>query len=87
MSKDCPVDPLGVVSCACVKDGNYQFLTSAIASNVKVYCGTTANEDVTSALGVFSYYCDAGKGLVKPSVTASGMWIVFCTLLDLEICD
>jgi hypothetical protein len=39
-----------------------------------VECGTTASEAVSSALGVFEYYCSAGKGLVTPKgITASGM--------------
>ncbi|KAE9380440.1 hypothetical protein N431DRAFT_395306 [Stipitochalara longipes BDJ] len=69
---DCPSAPLGFVSCACVKDQNSQALTSAIISQAKEQCGTTADSDVSSALGVFAYYCSAGKGLVTPTgVTAS----------------
>jgi hypothetical protein len=41
-----------------------------------VECGTTASEAVSSALGIFEYYCSAGKGLVTPKgITASGMMI------------
>jgi hypothetical protein len=70
---DCPTDPRGAVSCLCVKDSNSQALNSAIISQISENCGTTATEDVTSALGVFAFYCSAGKGLVTPSgVTASG---------------
>jgi hypothetical protein len=70
---DCPSEALGLVSCACVKDQNSQALTSAIISNAKEECGSTASAAVASALGVFAYYCSAGKGLVTPSgVTASG---------------
>jgi hypothetical protein len=57
--------PLPRVSCVCVKDQNSQALTSAIISQAKEQCGTTASADVSSALGVFAYYCSAGKGLVS----------------------
>jgi hypothetical protein len=68
----CPEAPRSLVSCACVKDQNSQALSGYIVSNVRVSCGTTASEDVTSALGIFDYYCSAGKGLVTPQgVTAA----------------
>jgi hypothetical protein len=73
IQNDCPTDPKGAVSCVCVKDANSQAINTAIISQVNENCGTTATEDVTSALGVFAYYCSAGKGVVVPSgVTASG---------------
>ena len=81
---DCPSAPLGFVSCACVKDQNSQALSSAIISQAKEECGTTANAAVSSALGVFDYYCSAGKGLVTPQgVTASGTTIFSLLLLTL----
>jgi hypothetical protein len=69
---DCPAAPRSLVSCACVKDKNSQALSSGISSMVVQDCGSTASEDVTSALGVFDFYCSAGKGLVTPQgITAS----------------
>jgi hypothetical protein len=72
-NKDCPSAPLALVACACVKDQNSQVLSSQIASQIRENCGSTASDDITSALGVFAYYCSAGQGLVTPAgVTASG---------------
>jgi hypothetical protein len=69
----CPADSKALASCACVKDQNSIGISSAIAKSVDYYCGSTASEDVTSAVGVFGYYCSAGNGLVTPTgVTASG---------------
>ncbi|KAH8684576.1 hypothetical protein BGZ60DRAFT_426944 [Tricladium varicosporioides] len=73
----CGTAPLAMVSCACAKDNNSGAINSGIKSEVLVYCSSTASADVTSALGVFDYYCSAGKGLVTPmgvtaSVTATG---------------
>ncbi|CAG8950149.1 hypothetical protein HYFRA_00008384 [Hymenoscyphus fraxineus] len=68
----CPPSPMALVSCACVKDNNSAALTAAFMSEVKSYCGNTASADIQSALGVFDFYCSAGKGLVTPQgVTAS----------------
>jgi hypothetical protein len=70
---DCPSQPLGLVSCACVKDQNSLAMVSEITNNVAENCGKTASDDVSSALAVFAEYCSAGKGLVTPKgVTASG---------------
>jgi hypothetical protein len=70
---DCPSDPTQLVSCACVKDGNFGWVSTNIISGVSFSCGTTATADISSALAVFSYYCSAGKGLVTPKgVTNSG---------------
>jgi hypothetical protein len=84
-NNDCPAAPLAMVSCACVKDQNSQAMSSQIASQIGENCGTTATDDVSSALGVFAYYCSAGKGLVTPKgVTASGksftsLYLEYCT--------
>ncbi|RDL36541.1 uncharacterized protein BP5553_05893 [Venustampulla echinocandica] len=68
----CPIDPMALVSCACVKDNNSQGMSADLTSQVKAYCGSTASADITSALAVFDFYCSAGKGLVTPQgVTAS----------------
>jgi hypothetical protein len=72
-NNDCPSAPNALVSCACVKDQNSMGLSSAIASLVGEYCDSTASDDISSALGVFAYYCSAGHGQVTPTgVIASG---------------
>ncbi|KAG9233409.1 hypothetical protein BJ875DRAFT_535403 [Amylocarpus encephaloides] len=68
----CPPDPKALVSCACVKDNNSAEMTAGLMTEVKSYCGSTASDDVVSALSVFDFYCSAGKGLATPQgVTAS----------------
>jgi hypothetical protein len=68
----CPAAPMAVVSCACAQDNNSGAFSAALVTNVKYSCGSTASDDVSSALSVFDVYCNAGKGLVTPTVTASG---------------
>lgn len=70
---DCPSAPAALASCACTKDQNSAFVSSLFVYSVKEYCSSTASDDVTSALGVFNYYCSAAKGQVVPTgITASG---------------
>ena len=47
-------------SCACLKNQNSLFLSQVIVSKVGAYCASTATDDMTSALGVFSGYCSLG---------------------------
>lgn len=69
----CNAAPLSLVSCVCVKDQNSQSIASGLVTDVEENCGTTATEDISSALEVLAYYCSAGKGLVTPAgVSASG---------------
>lgn len=82
----CPPSPMAFVSCVCVKDNNSAGMTAALNSEVKSSCGVTASADVSSALGVFDFYCSAGKGLVTPQgVTASGKFktsILVCSIAN-----
>lgn len=78
MTSQCPPSPMAFASCACVKDNNSAGLTASLVSEVKSSCGSTASADISSVLGVFDFYCSAGKGLVTPQgVTASGMFFFF----------
>jgi len=64
--KSCPAVPTALASCACTKDQNSAAVTSSLASNIEQACGTTASEDVNSALSVFSAYCAAKSQINFP---------------------
>ncbi len=50
-----------------------RLVTNLITSSVKYSCESTASEDISSALGVFDYYCSAARALVTPGgITESG---------------
>lgn len=69
----CPKAPAILASCVCVKDQNTLAVSKSIVSDVSYYCGSTATQDISSALAVFAYYCSAGQGLITAAgVTASG---------------
>lgn len=73
---NCPNNPLALASCACAKDANSASVSTAIISDVRESCSTTASEDVTSALAVFGLYCSAANGAVTPKgITASGRYL------------
>jgi hypothetical protein len=67
ISSDCPPAPSDYASCACSKDQNSAIITSSISYGVLEYCASTATDDVTSALGVFGFYCNQGTA---PAPTA-----------------
>ncbi|KAL2150846.1 hypothetical protein VTH82DRAFT_7409 [Thermothelomyces myriococcoides] len=62
----CPAGPQALASCVCFKDGMPSDVSKALTSSVKWYCDSTATEDISSALSVFSYYCSAADGKVTP---------------------
>ncbi|WYZ38022.1 hypothetical protein EsH8_II_001528 [Colletotrichum jinshuiense] len=67
----CPEGPQALASCICLKEGISDQMASALTSRVKYYCSSTASEDVTSALGVLDFYCDAAKNEVIATVAES----------------
>ncbi|RYP15572.1 hypothetical protein DL765_005610 [Monosporascus sp. GIB2] len=62
----CPGGPQALAACVCLKEGVSRIVSSAVTSRVRVSCGSTATEDVTSALEVLDYYCSAAKAEVTP---------------------
>lgn len=70
----CQSAPDALASCACYKNQNSAAISKQLVSSVNYECSSTASADVTSALGVFDFYCNAAGGKVVASgVTASGM--------------
>ncbi|KAK3384366.1 hypothetical protein B0T24DRAFT_81839 [Lasiosphaeria ovina] len=65
----CPTGPMALASCACFKDGMTSNILSQITSNVKVICASTATDDISSAVGVYDFYCSAANA----KVTADGV--------------
>ena len=60
LANDCNninVAPTAYASCACLKDENSVAVSEAIVSEVEYFCHSTATDDVSSALAVFSSYC------------------------------
>jgi len=72
----CPSAPNALASCACFKNQNSAAISSAVVSYVEYECSSTASADVTSAVEVFNFYCEAAAGkVVATGVSVSGMWI------------
>jgi hypothetical protein len=69
-SSACLTPATALASCACT-DPQSSAIASSIASNVREGCGTTASEDVNSALTVFSVYCAGGSQTTFPGPTAT----------------
>jgi hypothetical protein len=70
----CPPSPNALASCACFKDQNSAAVSSSLVSWVEYECSSTASADITSAVGVFNFYCSAAAGeVIATGVTASGM--------------
>ncbi|KAK4200813.1 hypothetical protein QBC40DRAFT_279197 [Triangularia verruculosa] len=65
----CPAGPKALASCACLKEGMTLEISREITSSVKLYCKSTATDDVSSALAVYNYYCSAAEN----KVTAAGV--------------
>jgi hypothetical protein len=79
----CQSAPNALASCACFKDQNSVAISSAIVSWVEYECPSTASADITSAIGVFNFYCNAAAGkVVATGVTNSGMWIISSSQLS-----
>ncbi|KAK9769695.1 hypothetical protein SCAR479_13633 [Seiridium cardinale] len=64
---NCPNGPQALASCVCLKEPMPSVVSSAITSDVKYSCSSTASEDISSALSVWNYYCSAAKALVTPA--------------------
>ncbi|KAK9415837.1 hypothetical protein SUNI508_10137 [Seiridium unicorne] len=64
---NCPNGPQALASCVCLKEPMPSVVSSAITSDVKDSCSSTASEDISSALSVWNYYCSAVKALVTPA--------------------
>ncbi|KAK6083882.1 hypothetical protein SCUP515_01578 [Seiridium cupressi] len=64
---NCPNGPQALASCVCLKEPMPSVVSSAITSDVKDSCSSTASEDISSALSVWNYYCSAAKALVTPA--------------------
>ncbi|RYO91488.1 hypothetical protein DL762_002214 [Monosporascus cannonballus] len=62
----CPDGPQALAACVCLKEGISRIVSSVITSRVRLSCGSTATEDITSALEVLDYYCSAAKAEVTP---------------------
>lgn len=61
--------PPAYASCACLKNQNSAFMASAISYQVTNNCGSTATDDVNSALSVFSAYCTAAQPAAAAATT------------------
>jgi hypothetical protein len=79
---DCPTNVALTISasCACLKNQNSALLSTGISTQMTFRCGSTATDDVTSALNVFSAYCAAAQSITPtiPSITQ----IVYVTELS-----
>ena len=73
-SSDCNANagPTAVASCVCQKDQNANAFAADISTQVINDCGSTAIEDINSALSVFSSYCDLVGGIVGGAVLTVG---------------
>ncbi|KAK1779660.1 hypothetical protein QBC45DRAFT_477509 [Copromyces sp. CBS 386.78] len=70
--KLCPDGPHALASCVCLKDQMLVEVTSSITASVKYNCGSTATDDISSAMAVLDLYCSAANNkLVANGVTAS----------------
>ncbi|KAK3948076.1 hypothetical protein QBC32DRAFT_352523 [Pseudoneurospora amorphoporcata] len=70
--KLCPDGPHALASCVCLKDQMLVEVTSSITASVKYSCGSTATDDISSAMAVLDLYCSAANNkLVANGVTAS----------------
>ncbi|GAB1315887.1 hypothetical protein MFIFM68171_06097 [Madurella fahalii] len=67
----CPGGPQALASCVCIKGGMTSQVLKTISSSVRWDCGSTASEDVTSAVAVYDYYCSAALA----EVTAVGVTV------------
>ncbi|KAJ9151171.1 TPR/MLP1/MLP2-like protein [Pleurostoma richardsiae] len=65
----CPDGAEALASCACIKESMSGSISNSVTSNVKYSCSSTASEDITSALSVFDFYCQAARA----EVTAAGV--------------
>ncbi|KAI0973414.1 hypothetical protein F4678DRAFT_426651 [Xylaria arbuscula] len=63
----CPSGPRALASCACLRKDMTGSISSLITSDARYYCGTTAADDISSALNVWDIYCSAAKGLTTPA--------------------
>ncbi|KAH7630224.1 hypothetical protein B0T09DRAFT_144592 [Sordaria sp. MPI-SDFR-AT-0083] len=70
--KLCPDGSQALASCVCLKDQMLVEVTSSITASVKYSCGSTATDDISSAMAVLDLYCSAANNkLVANGVTAS----------------
>ncbi|KAF7549477.1 hypothetical protein G7Z17_g6364 [Cylindrodendrum hubeiense] len=67
----CGSGPQELASCACIKSGMSNYLSSVLTSEVKWSCDNTATADVTSAVAVWDYYCSAAESKVVATVAES----------------
>ena len=72
-------DPSAFASCACANATNSAFLSVNLVQNVEQNCESTATNDITSALAVFSSYCVLAGGATGPATAAvTGQGAVTC---------
>ncbi|CAM1505771.1 Fc.00g114080.m01.CDS01 [Cosmosporella sp. VM-42] len=64
----CGSGPQELASCACIKSGMFNYVSSLLTEGVKGYCDNTATADVTSALDLLKYYCSAAESKVVVTV-------------------
>ncbi|KAK3401953.1 hypothetical protein B0T20DRAFT_127111 [Sordaria brevicollis] len=68
----CPDGPQALASCVCLKDQMIGLVTSSITASVKYSCGSTATDDISSAMAVLDIYCSAANNKLQANgVTAS----------------
>ncbi|KAK3381464.1 hypothetical protein B0H63DRAFT_205877 [Podospora didyma] len=68
----CPKGSQELASCACFKDGMTGRILSSVTASVKYSCGSTATDDISSAVAVYNLYCSAaGAKVTAQGVTAS----------------
>ncbi|KAH7370670.1 hypothetical protein BKA65DRAFT_562540 [Rhexocercosporidium sp. MPI-PUGE-AT-0058] len=58
----CHDDPTALASCVCTKNQHSRSLSTDIKSSVQWSCGSTATDDISSALAIWDGYCQLGNG-------------------------
>jgi hypothetical protein len=93
VSNDCPtnVAPTFSASCACLKNQNSASIISILSTGIlgAYACGTTATQDVTSALAAFSSYCAQAQSITNniASLPSSVVYLTdFPAIKSLAIC-
>lgn len=67
----CGSGPQELASCACLKSGMSNYISSVLTESVKYACSNTATADMTSAVAAWDYYCSAAEKKVVATVRES----------------
>ncbi|KAH6880478.1 hypothetical protein B0T10DRAFT_144486 [Thelonectria olida] len=67
----CGSGPEELASCVCLKQGMSGYVSSALTTEVKWSCDSTATAALSSAVSVWNYYCSAASSKVVATVAES----------------